>query len=74
MQRALALRAQGHLPHAVLLDTPSNFGIEQVGGYLASLLLCDQPDDLTPCGQCEACRLMAAGTYADFTSVTACEA
>ena len=70
MRRALALREQGHLPHAVLLATPSDFGIDTLGHYLARLLLCDAPDDLQFCGQCDACRLMAAGTYADFQSVT----
>ena len=70
MQRALDLRDRGQLPHAVLLETPSSHGMDSLGYQLAGLLLCDNPDGLQICGECEACRLLAAGTYADFCSVT----
>ena len=70
LRRALQLQRAQHLPHAVLLDTTSERRIDDLAMYLSMLLLCDNPDDLLLCGHCEACRMMTAGTYADFTGVT----
>ena len=70
LRRALQLQREQHLPHAVLLDTSSERRIDDLAMYLSMLLLCDNPDDLLLCGHCEACRMMTAGTYADFTRVT----
>jgi DNA polymerase-3 subunit delta' len=69
-QRALKLKREQHLPHAVMLETPSDYHMEHLARYLSMLLLCDQPQDLSLCGTCEACRMMSAGTYADFKLVT----
>jgi len=70
LKRALALKHQQHLPHAVLIDTTSEQDISSFARYLARLLLCDKPDDLIACGDCQACQMMQAGTYADFNLVT----
>ena len=70
LQRALSLQQQQHLPHAVLIDTSSEQDISGFARYLSMLLLCDNPSDLSVCGVCEACRMMQAGTYADFKLVT----
>ncbi|MCP4331776.1 MAG: hypothetical protein GY785_03900 [Gammaproteobacteria bacterium] len=70
LQRALQLRNEGHLPHAVLVDTDSEHGIDDLALTLSMLLLCDNPENLSVCGVCEACRMMSAGTYADFSRVT----
>jgi DNA polymerase-3 subunit delta' len=70
LQRALSLQQQQHLPHAVLIDTPSEQDISGFGRYLSMLLLCDNPSGLSVCGVCEACRMMQAGTYSDFNLVT----
>jgi DNA polymerase-3 subunit delta' len=70
LSRALDLKARGRLPQAVIIDDDSR---QDSGGfvhYLASLLLCDQPRELTPCGACDACRMMQAGTYADYALIT----
>lgn len=69
-QRALQLKEQQHLPHAVLVDTCSEHGIDHLASNLSALLLCDSPENLSACGNCEACRMMSAGTYADFSMVT----
>ncbi len=69
-QRALQLKQQQHLPHAVLVDTCSEHGIGDLALKLSTLLLCDNPEGLSACASCEACRLMSAGTYADFSMVT----
>ena len=70
LERALALKNQQHLPHAVMIDTPSEQDISGFVRYLSMLLLCDQPDNLSICGVCETCRMMQAGTYADFSLVS----
>ena len=70
LKRALALKHQKHLPHAVLIDTPSDQDISGFAYYLSMLLLCDKIDDLAICGNCEACRMMQAGSYADFNLIT----
>ena len=70
LQRALQLKQQRHLPHAVLVDTCSAHGIDALALTLSMLLLCDNPENLSVCGVCEACRMMSAGTYADFSMVT----
>jgi len=70
MQRALTLKREQHLPHAVLLESPGDYQMEQLARYLSMLLLCDNPQELSLCGSCEACRMMSAGTYADFSLVT----
>ncbi len=70
LQRALQLRNKQRLPHAVLVDTCSDHGIGDLAHTLSTLLLCDNPDNLSVCGACEACRMMTAGTYADFSLVT----
>jgi len=70
LKRALELKHQQHLPHAVLIDTTSEQDISSFAIYLSTLLLCDKPDDLHTCGHCQACRMMQAGSYADFNLVT----
>lgn len=70
MQRALRLQREQRLPHAVLLDTPSAHRMDELALYLSMLMLCDEPQELDVCGNCEACRMMSAETYADFNRVT----
>ena len=70
LQRALDLRQQQRLPHAVLIDTSSEMDISGFARYLSMLLLCDNSSELAVCGVCEACRMMQADTYADFNLVT----
>jgi DNA polymerase-3 subunit delta' len=36
---------------------------------LAALFLCHAPQDAEPCGRCDACRLIEAGTHPDLASV-----
>jgi DNA polymerase-3 subunit delta' len=70
LERALALKQEDRLPQAVLLETVSDYQMDDLARYLSMLLLCDQPQNLSLCGTCEACRMMSAGTYADFSLVT----
>ncbi len=70
LERALALKTAGRLPHAILLADAGQRDIGDFVMQLVMLLLCDAPAGLEPCGGCEACRLLLAGTYADFGLVT----
>ena len=70
LQRALKLKFEQRLPHALMIDSASEMDISAFIMHLAMLLLCDQAQDLSPCGSCEACRMMLAGTYSDFSLVT----
>ena len=69
-ERALALKREQRLPHAVIVETPSEYQMGGLARYLSMLLLCDQPQNLSLCGSCEACRMMTANTYADFNLIT----
>jgi DNA polymerase-3 subunit delta' len=57
------------MPHAYLFEGPEGVGKELTARALATRLLCED-DRLVPdadaCGQCAACRLMAAGNHPDF--------
>ena len=70
LRRALRLRDSQRLPHAVLVDSAGSADLKTFLHRLAMLLLCDRADEISPCGHCEACRMMQAGTYADFSLVT----
>ncbi|MCP4979612.1 MAG: hypothetical protein GY935_03855 [Gammaproteobacteria bacterium] len=70
LQRALTLKQQQHLPHAVLIDSTSDQDISGLACYLSMLLLCDKPDNVSICDTCQACQMMRSGAYADFNLVT----
>ena len=53
-----------------MIDSASEMDISPLIMHMAMLLLCDRAQDLSPCGSCEACRMMQAGTYSDFSLVT----
>ncbi len=70
LEQALAFKQRQRLPHAVLIDTSSELDIGGFALYLSMLLLCDESENLSLCGKCQACRMMSAGTYADFNFIT----
>ncbi|MEM7564234.1 MAG: DNA polymerase III subunit delta' [Pseudomonadota bacterium] len=70
LQRALDLKAQQRLPHALIIESSSDQAIDKFIHGFIRLLLCQNPVELSPCGECDACRLLQAGTYADFSFVT----
>ena len=64
--------AGGRMPHALLFAGPAGVGRETTATALAAAMLCESPGGPAPpdaCGQCRACRLMAAGTHPDFHRV-----
>lgn len=58
-------RANGRLPHALLLGGPAGVGKAAFGAALAHLLLCHQPLEGKPCGRCRSCELIASGHHPD---------
>lgn len=63
-QRLLARRAQGRLPHALLLAGPAGLGKRAFAEALAGVLLCERGGDVT-CGECRSCRLYATRVQRD---------
>ena len=63
--RLVAARAEGRLPHALLLHGPEEGGQLPLALWLAQWLLCDQGGD-RPCGHCASCELFLAGNHPDF--------
>lgn len=59
-----ALRKHG-LPHALLLDGERNIGKTDFTRALAKLILCRSPADSFPCGACQSCSMIDAGTHPD---------
>ena len=67
--RLVELISQEKLPHGLLLAGQSFIGKSTFAGRLATLLLCKTPSG-QPCGECDRCLLMAAGTHPDYHLVT----
>ena len=59
----------GKVPHALLLRGAAGVGKALFAARLAAALLCRSEDD-PPCGECETCRLCAAGSHPDRIDVT----
>ena len=68
IRRALAA---DRLPHGLIFAGPPGVGKGTTARALATLYLCHEPHDGTPCGRCESCRLMSADppTHPDFATV-----
>lgn len=55
---------RGH--HAVLLHALPGMGREALVYALARRQLCQRPDGMKSCGECQSCQLMKAGTHPDW--------
>jgi DNA polymerase-3 subunit delta' len=65
-QQLAGLALQAELPHAILLTGSSGVGKVQLAKALVALLLCQEPQQQRPCGQCKSCRLRLADHHADY--------
>ena len=66
-QRIVAMQAGARLPHALLLRGPEGVGKVQFARRLLAAILCQQQEfQKRPCGDCRACRLVAAQTHPDL--------
>lgn len=58
------------LPHAILIHGPKGVGKLALAEYFAQRLLCESPEPgAAPCGRCEGCRWVAAGSHPDLRRV-----
>jgi DNA polymerase-3 subunit delta' len=58
------------LPHAILVHGPRGVGKLALGEYFAQRLLCEAPEPgAAPCGRCEGCRWVSAGSHPDLRRV-----
>lgn len=58
--------AAGRLPQALLLHGVPGVGKQRFGLWIAQLLLCQEPAGVTPCGQCQGCRLAVRVEHPDL--------
>jgi DNA polymerase-3 subunit delta' len=63
-ERLQQMRAQGRLPHGLLLVGPPGGGQREIGVWLAAMLACRAGS--SRCGHCADCRLFDAGNHPDF--------
>ncbi len=64
------MRADGRLPHAMLLHGVPGVGKSDFANRLCATLLCShETTSARPCGSCRSCSLFAAGTHPDHTEV-----
>lgn len=56
-------------PHAYLFHGPQGIGKHVLAQRLGQLLLCSNPQQHQPCGQCKSCLLLSAGSHPDFYAV-----
>lgn len=63
--------AEEKFPHAVIFSGAEGVGKRFAAEICAAALLCDNPNDGKPCGECESCKLVAAKSHPDFYVVEA---
>lgn len=59
----------GKLHHGVLLTGIAGIGKTELAQVFAKRLLCASPNDHFPCGECQSCKLFAAGSHPDFNNI-----
>lgn len=63
------LASRARHPHAYLFHGPQGIGKQVLAQRLGQLLLCTNPQQHQPCGQCKSCLLLSAGSHPDFYAV-----
>ena len=70
LDRALQLKSDGRLPHAVLLESKSAESLEEFLRGLANVLLCENVLQGRACGECRSCREFSNNVFSDYRLVT----
>lgn len=60
---------EGRVPHSLMFCGPEGVGKVLIAEAFATLLLCHDSHDGTPCGVCPSCQRLAKGTHPDFFQV-----
>ena len=55
-----------NFPQSIIFSGVEGIGKRKIAEICAASLLCENLTDGEPCGSCDACKLMAAGTHPDF--------
>ena len=58
--------AEEKFPHAVIFSGSEGIGKKKIAETCAAVLLCENPEGGEPCGVCENCKLISAGSHPDF--------
>lgn len=61
--------AEDKFPHAVIFSGAAGIGKRLIAQNCAAAILCENPNSGEACGECESCKLMAAGSHPDFIVV-----
>ncbi len=56
--------------HAYLIDGPEGVGKRRLAYTAAQTMMCENPRDGEPCGECPACRKVMGGNHADLHYIT----
>lgn len=70
IDKLVTLQRNHKLPHAIVIDIQSSVDSRQFIWQLVTALLCNAEKEEKPCGQCQACHLMQANNYPDFTFIS----
>ncbi|HEY8748929.1 MAG TPA: DNA polymerase III subunit delta' [Tepidisphaeraceae bacterium] len=62
--------AADRLPHGLIFAGLTGVGKATTARALAALLLCENPNQTTPCGSCHSCTALNANTHPDYHVVT----
>lgn len=63
------LARRENLPQALLLHGPRGVGKLDLARHFAQRILCETPNTVEACGNCEGCRWFLAGQHPDFRQV-----
>ncbi len=53
-------------PHAIIFSGAEGIGKKKIAETCAAALLCENPEGGEPCGVCQNCKLISAGSHPDF--------
>ena len=57
--------AENKFPHAVIFSGVEGIGKRKIAEICAAALLCEN-SNVEPCGTCQSCKMLAAGSHPDF--------